>query len=98
MSPSVSEPCTVTEPRACVCAAIASSWGRLSARVTVTVTASVAPGAMLAGADRLMVIAAGPPLVNDPVIVWPSGERDQQISLQASWRLATRRSEEHKSE
>src|SRR3546814_13487736 len=37
-----------------------------------------------------MGIAAGPALVNDPVIVWPSGESDQKISLPAPSRLATR--------
>ena len=70
-SPSVSLAWTVTVPSACVCAAISSACGRLSASVTVTVAVLVAPGAMLAGAVRLIVIAAGPFGVSDPVIVCP---------------------------
>ena len=89
-SPSVSAACTVTVPSACVCAAIASACGKLSASVTVTVALLVAPGAMLAGAVRPIVIAAGPPEVSDPVIVSPSGAIVQKISVPAPSRLATR--------
>ncbi len=89
-SPSVSVACTVTVPSACVCAALAIACGRLSARVTVTLAFAVAPGAMLAGAVRLIVIAAGPPSVSEPVIVCPSGAIDQKMSVPAPSRLATR--------
>ena len=58
---------------ACVCASIASSCGRLSASVTVTVATAEVPGATDAGAVRLIVIAAGPPDVSEPMIVCPSG-------------------------
>src|SRR3546814_10256686 len=90
-SPSVSRACKVTVPSDCVCASIASSCGRWSASVTVTLALAVAPGAMLAGAVRPIVIAAGPFSVSEPVIVCPSGAIDQKMSGPA-------RTEEHTSE
>src|SRR3546814_15024571 len=83
LAPSVSLACTVTLPSACVCAALAIACGRLSARVTVTLAFAVAPGAMLAGAVRPIVIAAGPPGVSEQVLVCPSGAIDQHISVPA---------------